>query len=81
MNREIEKDGFITRPEDLEVKRAKKQQKSMVLIKDMEKPVSCLECDLKDIEIGCVFGRVYSECPLTAVEPYGPEGTLYKEKQ
>lgn len=64
----------------------------MVLIKEMEKPKSCASCSLKDLYYGeCNVkhkknrsmienGGMPSWCPLTEVEAYGPEGTLYKEK-
>ena len=67
----------------------------MVLIKSMELPKSCGHCSLKDYRFCscCVNGKriptwgmmaAVNErptwCPLTEVEPYGPEGTLYKEK-
>lgn len=66
----------------------------MVLIKDMGIPYSCDKCRLKDRqhnECSVAWKRVGSYgigyamnkpewCPLTEVEQYGPEGTLYKEK-
>ena len=64
----------------------------MVLINDMEKPESCSECRIKDYyyaECRITHRKVghYDDsnevphwCPLTEVEQYGPEGTLYKEK-
>lgn len=64
----------------------------MILIKDMEYPKSCSMCRLKDMYYGecnvshrkiTTFindGGKPARCPLTEVEPYGPEGTLYKEK-
>ena len=64
----------------------------MVLIKEMEKPEGCASCRLKDLYYGeCNVkhkriktfieeGGLPSWCPLVKVEPYGPEGTLYKEK-
>ena len=68
--------------------------RSMVLIKDMQIPFSCDRCRMKDRNHNecCVawkkvgsYGIDHSMCrpkwcPLTEVEPYGPEGTLYKEK-
>lgn len=63
----------------------------MVLI-DMEKPKSCSLCRLKDMYYGecnvlhrknkafILSSSLPSWCPLHEVEPYGPEGTLYKEK-
>ena len=64
----------------------------MVLIKDMDNPKSCSECSLK----GAYYGECNAKhkriktyiielakpewCPLTEVEPYGPDGVLYKEK-
>jgi hypothetical protein len=61
----------------------------MVLIKDMEMPFSCDRCRLLDRshhECRVKWKRV-SEfverkpkwCPLIEVEPYGPDGMLYKE--
>ena len=62
----------------------------MVLIKDMILPFSCNGCRLKDEryhECKVLWKKisVYEErrpkwCPLVAVEPYGPDGILYKEK-
>lgn len=64
----------------------------MVLIKDMKMPESCADCRLKDMYYGecnvshrkiTAFikdGGKPARCPLTEVEQYGPEGTLYKEK-
>ena len=90
MSREIEKDGFITRAEDLK-KSEPAKQKSMVLIKNLEMPESCSMCRLKDMYYGecnvkhkkiktfIVESGKPSWCPLTEVEVYGPEGTLYKE--
>ena len=64
----------------------------MVLIKEMELPDNCNLCKLKDMYYGeCNVKhkriKAYLQqstrptwCPLTEVEPYGPEGTLYKEK-
>ena len=93
MSKEIEKDGFITREQDL-MKSEPKFPKSMVLIKDMQIPYSCDRCRLKDRthkECSVVWKKTSSYgidhsmlkpkwCPLTEVVPYGPEGTLYKEK-
>lgn len=64
----------------------------MVLIKNMDKPKSCNRCRIADYTFGeCkvahrkIMAYVDNElqpkwCPLTEVESYGPEGTLYKEK-
>ena len=64
----------------------------MVLIKDMEMPTSCGECKIQDYYYGeCRITHrktghyaddesVPKWCPLTEVQQYGPEGTLYKEK-
>lgn len=62
----------------------------MVLIKDMMLPFSCDRCRLKDRHYGeckVKWKKIsdYEErrprwCPLIEVVPYGPEGTLYKEK-
>lgn len=64
----------------------------MVLIKDMDKPKSCSDCRLKDAYYGecnvkhkrirtAIMENTLPEwCPLTDVEPYGPDGVLYKEK-
>ena len=65
----------------------------MVLIKDMHMPKTCADCQLKDYTYGeckvtyrkirawSVNGPTRADwCPLVEVEPYGPEGTLYKEK-
>lgn len=91
VTKEIEQDGFITRDEDL-VKSEPKIQKSMVLIKEMTMPFSCDRCRLLDRDHNeCTVKwkrispyrnerRKPEWCPLTEVIPYGPEGTLYKEK-
>ena len=62
----------------------------MVLIKDMSVPFSCDRCRLKDrrhSECTVKWKKIseYEErkpkwCPLTDVEPYGPDGILYREK-
>ena len=66
----------------------------MIMIKVMDKPSGCNKCRLKDYDhIECKPARkrlpwtaAMDECappewcPLVEVEPYGPEGTLYKEK-
>ena len=64
----------------------------MVLIKNFMKPNSCANCRLRDMhysECNVTHKKIASYaheqelpiwCPLVAVEPYGPEGTLYKEK-
>lgn len=64
----------------------------MVLIKNMEKPETCdkcrladytfLECKVTHRKIGAYVDneQIPKWCPLTEVESYGPEGTLYKEK-
>lgn len=65
----------------------------MVLIKDMDMPTCCPECRLKDNyyrECNVKHKKIKAWletderrpewCPLTEVEAYGPEGTLYKEK-
>ena len=66
--------------------------RKMVLIKNLDKPKSCAECRLRDMHYTeCnvthkkIYGYIYGQmlpkwCPLTEVEPYGPEDTLYKEK-
>lgn len=89
MTKEIERDGFITRDEDLH-RGVKPERKSMVLVKDMEMPRSCSLCSLKDMYYGeCNVKhrriKYFIEssgrpdwCPLMEVEQYGPEGTLYK---
>lgn len=64
----------------------------MVLIKDMDMPEGCAACRLKSYQYGecnVTHKRIHTWinrtddkpewCPLTEVEPYGPEGTLYKE--
>lgn len=64
----------------------------MVLIKDLKMPEGCSMCPLKGMYYGecnvthkkiktyiVQTGRP-AKCPLTEVETYGPEGTLYKEK-
>ena len=65
----------------------------MILIKNMEMPKGCACCRLKDNHYGecnVAHKRIHTWmervdyrpewCPLTEVEAYGPEGTLYKEK-
>ena len=66
----------------------------MVLIKDMALPFCCERCRLKDSKYNecrvkwkrlSPYGDDFatgrpSWCPLTEVEPYGPDGVLYKEK-
>ena len=65
----------------------------MILIKDMAMPTRCAECRLKDFYYAECNAKMKSIrgflaggetkpewCPLTEVESYGPEGTLYKEK-
>ena len=65
----------------------------MVLIKNMNKPAGCGECRLKDNyfkECNVTHKKIHTWidtahelpkwCPLIEVEPYGPEGTLYKER-
>lgn len=64
----------------------------MILIKDMDMPEGCAGCRLKDTyygECNVTHKRIHTWmdkahykpdwCPLTEIEPYGPEGTLYKE--
>ena len=71
----------------------KKFPRSMVLIKDMQIPFNCDRCRMKNEHKECCItwkkvaaynivndSRRPTWCPLTEVVPYGPEGTLYKEK-
>ena len=63
------------------------------MIKEMEMPEGCAGCRLKDTYYGeCDVThrkiRTWMNradykpdwCPLTEIKPFGPEGTLYKEK-
>lgn len=65
----------------------------MVLIKNMEMPEGCFYCRFNDCGACTAVHEAYKQvilirkgqkfpedCPLTEVMPYGPEGTLYKEK-
>lgn len=65
----------------------------MVLIKNMPMPEDCDDCRFNDCGSCYAYdkyvkivtlrkkGQRFPDfCPLIAVEPYGPEGTLYKEK-
>ena len=63
----------------------------MVVIKQMDMPDWCENCELSDMSV-CLVTRHLIErvqhpreekrprwCPLTEVQQYGPKGTLYKE--
>ena len=65
----------------------------MVLIKDMKMPKDCILCRFNDCGACEAVSGEYKQivlrrkeehfpswCPLTEVEPYGPDGILYKEK-
>lgn len=62
----------------------------MILIKDMAMPFNCDRCRLKDTrynecrvkwkKLSLYDNNKPKWCPLIEIEPYGPEGTLYKEK-
>lgn len=64
----------------------------MVLIKTMEMPENCNFCRFNNSGACTAMNVAYrtiiirkkgekyaAECPLVAVESYGPKGTLYKE--